>query len=130
MTVEIWLDMYDVRTMGLSDSQFRRHVQCLVKWAALKKRLHRKSRRRYVRGNASLAQVLKRVGEMRCAYCGALDQPLQIEHLIPVSRGGTNDLGNLTLACKPCNCRKNTKTAAEFGFPHLMPDTATQATRG
>lgn len=54
----------------------------------------------------------------RCAYCGATGQKLQIEHIIPVVRGGSDSLSNLTLACQPCNLQKNTQTAAEFGHPH------------
>ena len=47
------------------------------------------------------------------------DVPLQIEHMTPKSRGGSNRIGNLTLACEKCNQKKNTKTAEEFGFSGL-----------
>ena len=56
----------------------------------------------------------------KCAYCGKKDLPLQIEHLIPKSRGGTNRIQNLALACEGCNQKKGTQTAAEFGHPQLM----------
>ena len=56
----------------------------------------------------------------RCAYCGATDVRLEQEHLIPRSRGGSDRITNLTIACRPCNERKSNQTAAEFGFPHLM----------
>src|SRR6266542_1863983 len=56
----------------------------------------------------------------RCAYCGATDVRLEQEHLIPRSRGGSDRITNLTIACRPCNERKGNQTAAEFGFPHLM----------
>lgn len=55
----------------------------------------------------------------KCAYCGADNVPLQIEHLIPRSRGGTDRVSNLTLACERCNQAKGNQTAAEFGYPHL-----------
>ncbi|MGA7606071.1 MAG: RNA-guided endonuclease IscB, partial [Anaerolineales bacterium] len=55
----------------------------------------------------------------KCVYCGANDVPLQIEHLISKSRGGTMRVDNLTLACAPCNQKKGNRTAAEFGYPHL-----------
>ena len=55
-----------------------------------------------------------------CAYCHAKDVPLQIEHLVPKTRAGSNRVSNLTLACEPCNQRKGQQTAAEFGFPKLM----------
>lgn len=56
----------------------------------------------------------------KCAYCGAKDTPLEIEHIIPRSRGGSNRVSNLTLACHNCNQRKGNKTAAEFGYPDIQ----------
>jgi 5-methylcytosine-specific restriction endonuclease McrA len=56
----------------------------------------------------------------RCAYCTKTGVPLQVEHLTPRARGGSNRVSNLTLACEPCNVKKGTQTAAEFGFPDLQ----------
>lgn len=56
----------------------------------------------------------------RCAYCNKKDIPLEIEHLAPKSRGGSDRVSNLTLACRPCNQKKNNQTAAEFGYPKLQ----------
>lgn len=36
-----------------------------------------------------------------------------IDHIVPLLRGGSNQLGNLRLVCKSCNSRKGTKTTAE-----------------
>jgi 5-methylcytosine-specific restriction endonuclease McrA len=55
----------------------------------------------------------------RCTYCGATGVPLQVEHIVPRRRGGTNRVSNLTLACAPCNQAKGTQTAAEFGYPQI-----------
>jgi 5-methylcytosine-specific restriction endonuclease McrA len=55
-----------------------------------------------------------------CAYCGARDTPLQVEHIVPQGRGGSDRVDNLTLACAPCNQRKGTRTAGEFGFPQIQ----------
>lgn len=41
----------------------------------------------------------------RCHWCGVKTDHLTIDHIIPVSRGGTNEIGNLTFACFDCNCR-------------------------
>jgi 5-methylcytosine-specific restriction endonuclease McrA len=54
-----------------------------------------------------------------CAYCGKTGMPLQIEHLIPRTRGGSNRVSNLTLACESCNQKKGSHTAVEFGYPQL-----------
>jgi len=55
-----------------------------------------------------------------CAYCGAQDTALQVEHIVPPGRGGSDRVDNLTLACEPCNQRKGNKTAGEFGFPQIQ----------
>ncbi len=55
-----------------------------------------------------------------CVYCGVKDVPLQVEHIVPKARGGSNRVSNLTLACAPCNQRKGEKTAAEFGYPDVQ----------
>jgi 5-methylcytosine-specific restriction endonuclease McrA len=49
-----------------------------------------------------------------CAYCGCTDVPLQIEHIIPKARGGSDRVSNLALACDPCNKAKNTRPIEEF----------------
>jgi 5-methylcytosine-specific restriction endonuclease McrA len=58
--------------------------------------------------------------ERRCAYCAKTDVPLQVEHITPKARGGSNRVSNLTLACEPCNTKKGTQTAAEFGHPEVQ----------
>ncbi len=55
-----------------------------------------------------------------CAYCGATEIPLEVEHIMPKARGGSNRVSNLTLACVSCNQKKGTRSAAEFGFPQVQ----------
>jgi 5-methylcytosine-specific restriction endonuclease McrA len=55
----------------------------------------------------------------KCSYCGAENVPLQIEHIVPKTRGGSNRVSNLALSCEPCNLAKGTKTATEFGYPDI-----------
>jgi len=49
-----------------------------------------------------------------CAYCGAKNVPLEIEHIVPRSKGGSNRPSNLTLACHPCNERKGSQNVEVF----------------
>lgn len=42
-----------------------------------------------------------------CAYCG-VSGDMQIEHVIPLSKGGAHDAMNIVPACPPCNYSKNT----------------------
>lgn len=51
----------------------------------------------------------------RCYYCRVeIEAGYHIDHMLPISRGGTNGPENLALACAPCNLSKHTKTAEEF----------------
>ncbi|MCE2412804.1 HNH endonuclease [Candidatus Poribacteria bacterium] len=52
----------------------------------------------------------------KCAYCGLEEVPLEIDHIIPKSRGGANRLQNLALSCKECNLGKGNK------LPHEIED--------
>ena len=56
----------------------------------------------------------------KCAYCGRAGIPLEVEHIVPRIRGGTNRVSNLTLACKTCNQSKGKRTAEEFGYPEVQ----------
>jgi len=58
--------------------------------------------------------------QRKCAYCGKSNTALEIEHIIPKSRGGSNKISNLTLACNKCNLSKGNKTAEEFGFKEIQ----------
>ncbi|MFC7258904.1 RNA-guided endonuclease IscB [Streptomyces lutosisoli] len=64
-----------------------------------------------------------------CAYCGAQNIPLQVEHIRPRARGGTNRISNLTLACEPCNQAKAAQPVEEFlaGQPARLTRVLSQA---
>jgi hypothetical protein len=47
--------------------------------------------------------------ERRCVCCGVRDKPLQADHVVPRSRGGTNYISNIQPLCARCNNRKGTK---------------------
>ncbi len=51
-----------------------------------------------------------------CAYCGGLtkDPILEIEHLQPRSKGGSDRVGNLVIACRTCNEDKNNHLPASW----------------
>lgn len=50
----------------------------------------------------------------RCAYCDTGDIPLEVEHIVPRSRGGSDRASNLTLSCHDCNQAKGAQSLADF----------------
>ena len=49
-----------------------------------------------------------------CRYCGEKYDKMHVDHVIPCSRGGTNDVSNLVTACPSCNLSKNAKLEGEW----------------
>ena len=49
-----------------------------------------------------------------CVYCGATNTPLNLDHVHPRSRGGSDRVSNLVLACVPCNRTKADRPVEEF----------------
>ncbi|MET8053565.1 RNA-guided endonuclease IscB [Streptosporangium sp. NPDC005286] len=64
-----------------------------------------------------------------CAYCDASGLPLNLDHIHPRSRGGSDRISNLTLACVRCNQAKNATPIEEFlnGRPTLLAKILKQA---
>jgi len=62
----------------------------------------------------------------RCVYCKGKsgDPVLEIDHVIPGSRHGTNKVSNLVIACRTCNQDKGSRTAGEYGFPDVQEEAA------
>lgn len=52
--------------------------------------------------------VFERDGH-RCRYCGTADRPLEVDHWIPRSLGGGNEMENLRASCGECNREKGVR---------------------
>lgn len=51
----------------------------------------------------------------KCAYCGvSIKAGWHVDHVVPLSKGGSNWPSNLALACQPCNLRKHSKHPIDF----------------
>ena len=68
-----------------------------------------KYRMRSIRVNRN--RIYKRDGH-QCVYCGS-NRHLTIDHVIPKSRGGSNDWMNLVTCCNKCNVYKSDRTPEE-----------------
>lgn len=85
------------------------HVERHAARAAAKKRYHKSPtdpRWQFLR-----AKVFAEKGS-QCAYCGA--DANHVDHQVPKSRGGSDDLSNLVPSCSPCNLSKGNKTLEEW----------------
>lgn len=56
--------------------------------------------------------------DYRCAYCGEV-MPLELDHIVPISKGGAHDISNATVACKSCNSSKGDKSLLMFLYSRL-----------
>ncbi|MEG4837003.1 RNA-guided endonuclease IscB [Microcoleus sp. B9-D4] len=65
----------------------------------------------------------------KCVYCHTENVPLEIEHILAKSKGGSNRVSNLTLACRKCNEAKGNKPIEQFlsRKPDLLKKILSQA---
>jgi len=61
----------------------------------------------------------------RCALCGAhsSERRIEVDHIIPRSRGGTNDLSNLQALCDECDRGKSNTDQTDFRIVPATEDT-------
>ena len=57
--------------------------------------------------------LLEKFGR-KCVYCGAENVPLEIEHINPKSKGGSDRVSNLAIACNGCNQKKGNNSIEDF----------------
>lgn len=76
----------------------------------------------------TVRQAVAKANKYTCAYCGRhINSLLEngerlkgvIDHIVPLAKGGTNDIENLTLACRECNSRKSDEI---WDRPHVVND--------
>lgn len=51
-----------------------------------------------------------------CAYCGVVLNKFHEDHIVPLTKNGSNDSINIVLSCPSCNLRKNNRTPTEWAF--------------
>ena len=55
------------------------------------------------------------IAAMPCTACGAAG-PSEVDHIIPLARGGSHSIGNLMPLCKSCNASKNDLLYIEWKY--------------
>ena len=81
-------------------------------------------KRHAVPNKAATMQALFEKQRSKCMYCGKEKHEandLHLDHKIPVSLGGSNDLSNLQLLCGSCNSRKGNMKDDEFREKYKLP---------
>ena len=87
----------------------------------IKARKHRYMARKYKAEGRYTAEEFRRLialNDGKCVYCGVVPtgrQRLEADHILPLSRGGSNAIENIVPACHACNVRKRDRTPEEFG---------------
>lgn len=85
------------------------------------------ARRKASRGRSSghftaeQVQAMRRLQRFKCPICqGSIRRKFHIDHVVPLARGGTNEVSNIQLLCPTCNIRKQAKDPIrhmqELGF--------------
>ena len=82
-----------------------------------KKRLYQSWRRVRIYSTGNLSTFIERQWRVvlfgsQCAYCGGAYE--EMDHIIPLSKGGSDNPGNLVPACRRCNATKKTKEWKEW----------------
>jgi 5-methylcytosine-specific restriction endonuclease McrA len=96
-----------------------RAVQASVDWARRNPKGKReRDRRRYCRRRNAVVgpgtdERARELLKLPCAYCGVTEN-IEIDHIVPLSRGGNHVVENLTSACKSCNSSKGAKLLSEW----------------
>lgn len=63
--------------------------------------------------NAYMVTIVQELTTQPCTYCGA-EVGAEIDHIVPLVRGGLHHPQNLTPACRRCNTSKHTRLLGEW----------------
>lgn len=69
---------------------------------------HNRSKRSQIKNYRSIFKKLMIKYKFQCVHCNCKEN-LTIDHIIPVSKGGKDDIENLQILCKSCNSKKGVK---------------------
>jgi 5-methylcytosine-specific restriction endonuclease McrA len=105
------LKKYHDKNRQLLNAKARKHRQANMEQA----RSYVLARRGRIKASAKLVtvkEIIKMYASV-CTYCGSSDK-IEIDHIVPLSKGGRHSIGNLTPACRMCNASKGNKFLTEW----------------
>lgn len=59
------------------------------------------------------SKEIKKLYNSNCFYCGSKEK-IQLDHVVPIAKGGSHSIGNLLPACSTCNASKGSKFLIEW----------------
>ena len=75
----------------------------------------RQSLSNYRKITADDINYLLKEAEYKCKYCGIdCREKYHVDHILPICKGGNNDIGNLAISCPSCNYSKGGKLLDEW----------------
>jgi len=98
----------------LNDRRWSKDPETLRRWRAENRdkvtlqKQRRRMRELGVRSYDIKPAEIARILNSTCLYCGST-QNIQVDHVVPLAKGGRHSIGNLAPACKTCNVRKSAK---------------------
>lgn len=109
-----------VRTPGLTAAEYQRVWRKKNQQRVRdRQRGYGARRRAMLRAGATGAETRAWLAEQEriCRWCKALcAEGFHIDHIMPLSRGGLHELGNLCISCVSCNLRKHARHPEEFAL--------------
>ena len=66
------------------------------------------------RGDMQVREYVLQRDRRTCQYCGKTRTRIEVDHVVPKSRGGGYRVDNLVAACRSCNSRKGNRSVEEF----------------
>lgn len=67
-----------------------------------------------VKRNNAVSRSFRKNAALICEYCGDECGPFEVDHIIPLARGGADDHQNMAMACKSCNRSKGDRLLSEW----------------
>lgn len=94
------------------DTQAMRAGHRLPNWAYQRGMLY---------GEENVKMYVRARDRYTCVYCGEImPTRLEVDHVVPKSRGGSTTPDNLVASCHDCNQAKGNMTAEELGYPDIQ----------
>ena len=103
-----WQEANPERKREHKRADYRRNKESYVKRALRRNQALRSAEQRVI-----LDRERARIYSSPCAACGNRDR-IELDHIIPISRGGRHSIGNVQPLCRSCNASKGAKLLAEW----------------